>query len=413
MITYLSKLARVNIRHYAKAGFWVSVSQVISIAGALLISVVLANLLPENEFGTYRYLISLGSIIVIFGLSGMTQSTLQATASGYRSYLHFGTNTQLRWSLLSYSVGLVIAAYYLINGDFVLSLGCVVVTFLANISNTYQNIFAYFEGRQNQRLIAKLSLIKTVSIIIATVLPLFFSQNILFLVIGFLGSQALCNVLFFFFYKPKDTDDLSAGVLKKFTNVAKHASVRNIFSTLTTKADSILVFQQIGSKELAIYTIANILPEQIKGQFKNLSRLVLPRYVTYNEKDIRTGMLQKSFSLFIFSCGLTIAYILCVPLVYKVFFPSYVSAIVLSQIAALAFPASAGMLPMNALQAKNLEREQYNIIIIGSVVSIGILVAGTVTYGILGVTIGKVISRYIYTILAYGHYWRASSSHIQ
>ena len=64
-INWLQRIARTDIRYLTKGLFWFGVQHGTSIVGALATSVVFANVLPKEIYGTYRYILSIFGILMI------------------------------------------------------------------------------------------------------------------------------------------------------------------------------------------------------------------------------------------------------------------------------------------------------------------------------------------------------------
>jgi len=402
MINYISKQLKIDTRYIIREGFWMSVAQLASVASAFATTIVFANLLSENAFGTYRYLLGIGSVFAVLSLSGMSSSTLQATAKGIPGYVIQGIKIQLRYDSFAYLAGVSTALYYYTQSDAQLALGILIVTLLLPFHNSLQNIFSYLEGKKDYRLASLFHTLKTAAVTVATLITLFLTHNILVILLIYLGTQVLTNLCVFLYSRPTTVTNSNRLIDNKYLSYAKHTSIRNIISTISTKADTLLIFQNLGARELAIFSLANILPEQIKNQFKNLARLLVPKYVAYDKPHIiQKNILMRSVQLLCFSLFITAAYILFVPFLYRLFLPNYPEAIFLSQITALAFPAMIAIIPMSALQAQHRERELHAINSIGSIITLLLSFVLILSSGLLGASIAKVLSRYCFTILSF------------
>jgi O-antigen/teichoic acid export membrane protein len=188
---------------------------------------------------------------------------------------------------------------------------------------------------------------------------------------------------------------------------AKNTSIRNILGNVAFRIDSIIVFQQLGATNLAIYTIATILPEQIKTSFKNITTLLVPKYALHDNMDnIKKSMFRRSMQLLLLTILVTILYIIFAPLIYTLLFPKYHEAIVLTQLISLSFPAMIALIPLSALQAHTEEKKLNKLNTYTSVLMIMLTTVLTITHGLMGAIFAKILSRYINVAFTYFYLWQ-------
>lgn len=404
---YLQKKFKVDASYFLRGGFWNTSGQFVGIIGGVAISSLFAYTLSESDYGTYRYLIGIGSLLSAFSLTGLGQSVLQATA---KKYVEFYTETLTTGFL--YSLGITLMSllgsfYYFYNENFTLALGCVLIAIFQPIINTYKNTSSFLQGNSRFREAAFLQTFRTATITFTSAVAILTTQNILILFTLYLATQSLINLLSYIYYQPKKTGVISKSIFQKYFNYAKHASVRNIITNISLRLDTIIIFQQLGAIDLSIYTIANIIPGQIKGSFKNIAVLLLPKYVQHDDiKTIKKNTPRRSLQLFLIFTSITVIYILFAPFIYKLLFPKYESAIFLSQLVALSFPALILLMPLSALQAQLKEKELYYFSIQNLFVTIIVTIFLITEYGLTGAIIAKVITRYYRLIIAFYYLYR-------
>lgn len=401
---FLSHHLRIDARYFVSGGVWLSLTQVVTIISGLAVSVLLAGMLSTNDYGTYRYLIGIGAILTSFSLSGLDQSIVQAAARGYYRYYAETIRINFIYNLGITIVGITGAFYYFYNGNDVLSLGCLTIAILQPLVNTYQNVPAFLQGKHKFKDSAIARSVKTAAVAVAVILTIFITQNVIVLLLIYLLAQFLTNIAAHVYYGKTDGEPTPAQIFRKYLVYAKNSSIRNLIVGLSNQLDTIIVFTYLGATELAIYTIANIIPQQISGSLKNLSTLLLPKYANYPDIDtIRRSMPKKSF---LFFCAILIVcflYIVLAPFIYHLLFPKYEGAIFLSQLAALSLPALIAMIPMSALQSQLKEKELYYFSLQSSVILIIFTAVLIFTHGLLGAVIARILSRYINLFLAHYH----------
>lgn len=402
--SFLSHRLRLDVHYLIAGSFWLSLTQVITITCGVAVSAFFAQTLSTSDYGLYRYLISIGAIFASFSLTGLGQSILQASAKKYYQYYAETFRLNLFYSFGITLVGILGGLYYLYKGNLILAIGCIAIAFLQPLINTYQNVPAFLQGDGRLK---ETTLLQSTKVLITTavsILAILITHDVIILFIILLGTQLTVNVLSHIHYKTKYAEKTPLDIFNKYLLFAKHTSLRNLVANTAFRFDTIVVFTHLGATELAVYTIANIIPEQIKGSFKNIASLLIPKYAQHADMiGIKKNILARSLHFFLILIVITIIYIGLAHLLYQVLFPKYESAIFYSKLAALSFPAFVLYMPLYALQSQLKEKELHLINTQVSVLQIVLVFAGVYAYGLLGVILSKTFCRYINMFLCY-HY---------
>ena len=72
----------------------------------------MANMIPKESYGYYRYILSIFSLIGIFSIGGMSTAVTQSVARSLDGILKKAIQMILKWSLLGSTALLIISAYY-------------------------------------------------------------------------------------------------------------------------------------------------------------------------------------------------------------------------------------------------------------------------------------------------------------
>ena len=381
------------------------VAQIVSIIGGLATSVLFARYLDSNNYGVYRYLVGLAALFSAFSLTGLGQSILQATAKKYYSFYRETLKTNFIYSLGITAAGLIGGLYYTLNENVTLAAGCILIAFLQPLVTTFGNTVAYLQGTQHYKESTLAQSLKTAIVTLSAIFSILLTDNVLILFGIFLVSQLLTNYVTHTLYKPKkESENLPKAVLESYKSYARHTSGRNIIAGIANKADTIILFTQLGATDLALYTISMIIPEQIKGSFKNLSNLILPKYARAENTDIiHRSLPTRSVQLFFLFSVVSLVYIVLSPYIYTLLFPQYETAATLSQYIALSFPASAAILPLGLLQVQRKEKALHQFNIQSSAVLLILTLILIPKYGVLGAVIARILSRYSNLLLSFYH----------
>ncbi len=391
----LTERMKIDGDYFLRGGFWLVFAQGATIVASLLSTVALAHYLNEHDFGIYRYVISVSLLLTTFSLTGIGQAIFQATTKGVFSFYKKATSATLQYSSLFVSACIIGSVYYYLNDNTVLSIGCLLIAFITPWSFLFTNIHAFLIGKQAFAQATKIQIAKSFFVALSTVVTLLFTTNVLFLVGIYFLSQAIAGVFFHFLLKPKTNEELSITESGKYLQFAKHTSLRNILVGLSGRIDTILIFQQLGANSLAIFTIATLLPDQIKGSLKNLVTLLIPKFSQHESiTTLRRQLPYRSMQVGLILIGLTVMTILVTPIIINTLFPKYSEAIVYAQLLALSFPASVYQIPFAMMQAHTTEKALYSFHIYSAVLQIVITAIGVFFFGIIGAIVARILSQY-------------------
>jgi len=330
--------------YIARGGFWLSTSFVFNSLLSLGLVIAFANLVPKEVYGTYKYILSIAGILGFLTVTGMNGAISQMVAQGHRGLLPYSVGVQIRWNLL-YTIGsLIIATYYGVQGNLLLAFGITLlgVTFpIITACNTYG---AYLTGRRDFKratiigvtLSLTQSLLTLIVIIVIPTVPAF-------LLVYSLGTLIPA---IYFCIKIMGEDRAEVNPKDKFTlkKYAGHLTLMNILSTVDSYLDKVLLFQNVGSVQLATYTLALAGPERIRGYLKSIGVIFLPRLAERSLKDIRRSYYIRVGQGILVGLVVAGAYWVIAPYLFTIFLPRYTDAIPFSRalglVNALIIPAA-------------------------------------------------------------------------
>lgn len=400
-VSYVGRKFKIDAHYFLSGGFWLTVLQIITLVGGLVTSVLFSNLLDPSDYGIYKYLIGLGVLLSTFTITGITQSIQQTAIKDYDGFFSFAMRKSAIFSIAIVLSALSISTYYFLKDDMTLGIGCIIIAVFVPLTNIFQNISYYLLGKKRFKEVTIFQGFDTAISTLILICVLFLTKNILILFFVFLFLQSAGNIIQHFFYKPKK-ELLLQTIKKQYYSYALHTTIRDIIFNTVYKLDNIIVFTHLGATDLAIYSIANLIPEQIKGTFKNLSSLLLIRYAKHDDlSQIQKSLWGRTFQLFLILSCLTLVYWFISPLIYHLLFPRYESAIIYSQLAALSFPSFVVLIPSSALQAQLKERELHLINFTNAFVLLISLIFFTYSFGLIGAIGARILYRYFNLLISY------------
>jgi len=385
------RYTKTDMVYLAKGGFWLTLGQVVSSLAAFLLAIAFANLLPKEIYGTYKYILSLLGILAIPTLSGMGTAVTRAVAQGYDGSFVPALKLKIKWGLFGGLASIGLAAYYYLNGNLQLTLAFLITAIFIPFMDAFTLYGALLQGKKEFAVATRYGI--WIKIVAATsiFITLYFTTNLFAILFIYLASYTLLRLLFlkislkYLENKKEDPGTISYG---------KHLSLMGIIGLIAAQIDKILVFHFIGAAELAIYSIAIAMPEQIKSLLKNVSNLAFPKFAEKNSVEIKTTFYKKMRLFSLFLLVIVFFYILVAPIIFRLFFPQYLESIIYSQIFSLGLLNIPIVFLINPLlQSQGRKKELYEIQINSSIIQIILMAGLTYFYGILGLIIARLIFR--------------------
>jgi O-antigen/teichoic acid export membrane protein len=399
-LAWLGGYFETDMLYVAKSGFWLTLGQ---ISGALLafgLSVFFANYISKDIYGNYKFVLSITGILGALSLTGMGNVVVQSVARGKEGTLKEAVKATLWWGLIILVVGVISSIYYFLKGNTILGFSMVIASIATPLTNAFALYGGYFSGKKNFKLSTLYWLISQILINAGIIIVAVMTQNILALVFIYFAVTLGVNCLGFIRVISKYT--LNNEVDNEMMTYGKHVSFMNFFSTIANQLDKILVFHYLGAINLAIYSFSQAIPEQIKGAFKNLFNIAIPKYAVLPDADLRKSILKKTRQLTFIASGLVLGYILLSPFIFKIFFPKYTDAVFYSQIYMLGLIAIPGIsLFATYFQIKKATKTMYKLTVLSNITTIILTITLIYNFGLKGAVIENGISWFIMLSINY------------
>ena len=402
VVKKISTFANLDLKYILTGFSWLTATQLVSVLSSFIVTYLFANNLSAEQFGIYKYILGLGVLLAAFSLTGLATAIVQATSRGYTNFLRETTNISIAYGLYATGISLLAAGYYFYMGNNILATGCLLIAITHPVVQLFSNVISYQTGLNRFKETAILLGARSIIVSAGSIATLFFTNNILIIIGVFFILQTVVAVGTFLLFYPKLTAATPTPDSFKHIAFAKHTSVRNWFTTIASKLDSVVIFQNLGAVELAIYTIAALIPDQTRAVFDHLQSIVLPKYSQHKTlRTIRTYIFLRSGQLLLILIIVSIVLISIIPTVITIIFPTFTDAIIYAQLLTLALPTVATLIPVSALNALHREQELYAFQIVNSLIQVVLLVTLLFVLGLLGAILAKVFAQYIKMFTAY------------
>ena len=387
------KYTKTDMVYLAKGGFWLTLMQVISYIFSFFIIIAFANLLPKEIYGNYQYILSLVGTLSALSLNGMGMALLITTVRGFEGVLRSAFIISLKYNVVLFIISFIISFYYYTNNNYMTSISLIVVGILSPLLNSAKLYDYYLTGKKYFRKSAIYSILNIIISSILILLTLFLTNNLLIIIIVYFLSNTLMAMIFYLLTLRLHNEYNKIDPIT--INYAKHLSIINVISIISTYLDKLVIFYFLGPANLAIYYFSIAVPDKIRELILNIRILAIPKFAQRSIKDLKRQMFIKMLKLGSIILIIIVVYIITAPLIYKLFFNEYIDSLFYSQIFALSLIFSVGIIPNAIIHSRTLHKELYLYNISILIFNILILIPLIYFYGI----IGAIISRILYKIM--------------
>lgn len=381
--------------YFIKSGSWLAVAQIINVVASIALASFFARFLSQEDYGTYKYFVTLIGLFSVFSLGGMNATIARTVSRGAESNIYRGIQKKLTWSLIGSFFSLVTALYYFYRSNEYFGCVLLIITFFLPLLKSFSVSQPYLSGKKlfkQASLNASFLKITTTLFLIAT---LSLTQEIWTLILVYCASLSILTISVLLYttkkHPPQDTAverDMSDGY---------HLSFMTGLGIVTDSLRNLVLWHILGPVSLAVYAFAIAPVEQIRSFIKLAENIFMPKFSpdSWTVGSFR-WFLKKTIPftvIIIISIGL---YILCAPYIYTLLFPQYLQSIPYSQVLAVGMLFTALSTITNAIfKAKKQVRNLY----IVNFVSIGFDLILTIPaiyffgiYGLVFTVIAKKLS---------------------
>ncbi|MBX4211230.1 MAG: oligosaccharide flippase family protein [Candidatus Yanofskybacteria bacterium] len=336
----LATIIKIDTLYLARGGFWNTFTFGITSLLSIALVWAFANLIPKETYGTYKYVMSIAGSLSFLALTGINTALTQATAQGQKGLLRYAIKIQLRWNLIM-GVALVgVAGYYYTHNNIVIAASLLLLAIVTPLIATFNTYSSYLIGKKLFRVMAYYASLTSIFYTAVMVGILLLTDNIVAIVAAYCIAN-LVPLIFFYLRTLHNSDEEQRNPApeqkRDLLHFLKHLSVMNVFSNLSQYVDKITVFHYIGAIELAVYGVALAIPDRIRGYFKTLTALVVPKVSLKTIPELRASFYLRVFQAFLIGIAASTAYFLIAPFIFHLLLPRYLDAIRYSQALGLVY----------------------------------------------------------------------------
>jgi O-antigen/teichoic acid export membrane protein len=404
----LGQYLHLDWRYYFSGGSLVSLSFLVSQVAGLLTSVAFARLASKEIYGRYGFVFSMMSMVSPFSLPGMGTAITQSVARGYpRSFLD-GTAESFKWSFLG-SLALVGAAafYGLARHD---PIGAALLVAAAAFPILYglQGGIGYFIGQKRLKVGTAFWVSSELFTMAAVLVTLFLrpQQAVLLVAVSLAASGTI--LLVFYWKAREETIRCEPKQDPSLLSYGRQLTAISILSNIASYLDRALISTFLGFADLAIFSIAAVFPDNLKGIVKWLDPLILPRFTGLERKQVAQRAREKMPVMIVVNIAAVALAVWLTPVVMNIVYSNkYAGSALYAQ---LLFVSLVLVLPTvvinSALTSQQRTPELYQANLVFALAQIGALFFLVPTLGLLGAVLARMVARFCLAGYSFYALWR-------
>lgn len=399
-LRWTEKWTKTDMVYLTKGGGWIGINKVISSICALIISIASANLLSGETYGTYKYILSIFSIISITNLPGIETALVNYVSKGYEGDLINSLKTKIKWGFVGSVISLSLGLYYLLNNNQILGISLLITTFFIPIYDSFQIYNAFLGGKKLFNISSIFNIISNIILTFFLIICFWSTQNVIIIIFCYLISNWILRVIFFVItIKNYQTNkNKNQGII----TYGKHLTVMNVIGAISEQFDKLALWHFLGPTSLAIYYFSIAPINQINALLKTIHPLSQPKLALQNKDVIKKTLPSKMLIFYVVVIIIFLSYAFIAPFAFKILFPKYTESIKYSILFATTLLFFPQKLMSIALTSHEKKKPLYIIGTINPILNILLLIIFIPLYGIWGAIIAQIIPYIInFVILLY------------
>lgn len=380
---------------FVKSGAYMGFASAGGSLALLAAYAAVAQLVPKDAFGEYQVAGTFVAIAAIAAYPKMSGALITAAARKAHGTFPVAASTVLGKSKYGIFGLLAFAAYYAATGRYGLAgaIAASIPFFMPYVISGFYE--AYCVGTGAVRTYAMRSFAASTLAACALVFTaFFFPTHSAGLVFAFFAVSAATTGRWAYAVSTSPLTEHTP-VSEESLTFGKKTSWTESLLWAANYADILLLNAFLGPREVAVYGIARMAPEGIKGLVKNLGVLAAARIAVMEKSAVGKALAIRLVQATLAAFAVAALYVLFAPIFFRFAFPTYPEAMIYSQLLAVSFLAFPAHLTESALTG--LLQKKGTIILAGtgafSILIFSLLLIPP--FGILGAVLARVLARFV------------------
>lgn len=397
LLLWSQKYTKADMLYIAKGGFWVAFGQTLNSVLSLLLIIAVANLLPKETYGVYRYILSIASILNIFTLTGMNGAISRTVAKGNEGVLMPAVNYQLKWNFLMLVASYGIGVYYATHGETTFAIAFFILGVSMPATLAFNTYGAYLQGMKKFKTGNILSVLSTLIYTIGILVAILLSDTYIWLIVAYAVTTFGSSVAFYIYtllkYNPPHS---KSEVTRETLAYGRKLTYIRLLGPITSQIDKIILGHFWGPVQLAVYSLATAIPSRVVPALKDIVDIGFPKFSTKTPLEMNSVFYRRILQGVVIGTFVTILYILVAPYLFKYLLPQYLEGVRYSQILAISFIFALPTRFIGLLfESQKMARQILTNSLIMSVTLIVLYVSLGLTNGLLGLVIAQVLYSFL------------------
>ncbi len=398
-LRFLERYTGTDMVYLVQGGFWLSVAQLgTSLSGFFLVT-ILANILPPEKLGEYRFLITGFTLISIFALPGMRTALRESTPKGFRGNLSYSFWIVVRWGVLGSAISLFASAYYFLHENVALAIGFLVIACASPLYNASTVYLEYLTALKKLRHTTVYTIISRAILAMLTAgVAFLFPEYSWMILTAFLFGNIIPN-LYFHFKTAREVERGDTNVDRGLTAYAGHITAMTALGLVAGQLDKIFVWKFIGAEGLALFFIAYSIPLAMSQYLLIIPTMAFAKFGEKDPKLIRRTLLSKTLKYMLVIATIVLLYIVVAPYIFSLIFPKYLTAVPYTQALALVVLSSAFLPIKTYLTTLKKTRELYILSAVPPALRIAVAVTLIIPFGLWGAVASLLMEAVVRSVL--------------
>ena len=343
----LTELSGIDLRYVVKGSYWSTVDLVIANSASLLLAMAFTRLLPKEIYGTYSFVLSYAGIFSTFAISGITGVITRSIAKGFEGDLQRSLKYKMQWGLVSSTLSLAFAIYYLMAGNNTLAMSFGLVAVLLPSYTASTVVSSYFFAKELFKYNSIVGISVKATSLVVMVFTMFFTKSVPIIILAYFVPDQLIRFCFL------------RWAIKKYQKNKETSPDMNIFA---------MHFTAMNMQSLIGIMMGPGVPRFAKRDYGEIYPLLGKKLIWFN-------MLVLVIATCLF---------ILLPFAFKILFPQYMESVYYARLLILTMVFSAPAVIHGIWQAKIEIKKLYVLKIITHVSRIAIFPVLIPLYGISG-----------------------------
>lgn len=396
-LSAVGKRFHIDAHYFAKSSFWILLSQAVGFAKGLVTGYIVARFFDQGVYGEYQFILSVMGVLGVFGLAGLATPVARA----WSRKESFSLNTITRHQALCASVGsLILLGYIPFLGRFgkeelwPLFVAAALLFPLPPVAGT--RFGAYTIGAARFDIALKANVIWSAITIVLTLLIVAYWQAALPMLVVSVAIPPIVYLCMARSFPRSGGDEENTATIIRYGWGLTFASLP---ADLAWYLDKLLISHFFGLNQLALFSVALIIPELAKNFTKQFFPVAFSKQASAVDAPPTRRKLTRAIlaGTAVMAVGIA-CYVAVAPFAMPLLFPQYdpVQLTALTSVAALMIITNPATLFAQYLEAQGMIRETRISQWSAAVAFALSLFALIPTMGLMGAVIARGVFRAVY-----------------